>query len=333
MHVLSNRSRYCRVNVPSEVVFDRPTIPSLEKISMDQTSNQRVRSIAIIGFGEAGSILARALTAEGHAVSIFDIKLQNTAMRAAIVERARECGAHVAEDLATALRNAQLVFSVVTASQAQAVATASAEHLTEGQTYVDMNSVSPAVKQGNCEQVERKGADYVEAAVMAPVPPYGIRVPMLLGGRVAAQTAEILNGLGMRTEPVAEDVGLASAIKLCRSIMIKGMETLCVQSMLAARQFGVEDRVLASLSASFPGMGWDTGYEAYLIGRVVEHGQRRSEEMREAALMLDELRMSTDLANAIADVQQNVSGRAAPLMKELNSKGALDDWRNLLKSA
>ncbi|NML35374.1 NAD(P)-dependent oxidoreductase [Paraburkholderia antibiotica] len=300
---------------------------------MDQTSNQHLGRIAIVGFGEVGPIFALALAAQGHQVSVFDIKLQNTATRHAIAEQATRCGARATEDLATALLEAQLVFSAVTASQAEAVATAAAEHLAMGQTFIDMNSVSPSVKQRSCKQVECNGAHYVEAAVMAPVPPHGIRVPMLLGGHVSARTAEILNGLGMRAESVAQEVGLASAIKLCRSIMIKGMEALCVQSMLAARQFGVDDRVLASLAASFPGVGWDKGYEAYLIGRVVEHGQRRSEEMREAALMLEELGMSADLATAVADVQQDVSGRVASLVEALDQNGSLPEWRTLLKPA
>jgi 3-hydroxyisobutyrate dehydrogenase-like beta-hydroxyacid dehydrogenase len=300
---------------------------------MIQHTQQAVTRVAIVGFGEVGPIFARAFTDSGLHVSTFDIKLLDSATRAAIVERASASGAHVAEDLASALEGAQLVFSAVTASQAEAVASACAAHLLAGQTFVDLNSVSPAVKQRNSQAVERSSADYVEAAVMAPVPPQGIRVPMLLGGRVAEHAATVLNGLGMRAQAVALEVGVASAIKLCRSIMIKGMEAMCVQSMLAARQFGVDDRVLASLAASFPGMGWDTGYESYLIGRVVEHGQRRSEEMREAAAMLDGIGMSSALATAIADVQQTLAERAAPLVDALDSKGRLPEWRTLLKPA
>ncbi|CAB3677245.1 NAD(P)-dependent oxidoreductase [Paraburkholderia rhynchosiae] len=300
---------------------------------MPHSTHRSGRRIAIIGFGEVGPIFARALTNVGRTVSVFDIKLQDAATRATIIERADRSGAQIADDLAFALRDAQLIFSAVTASQAEAVATAAAAHLKAGQAFIDLNSVSPAVKQRNSVTVQQSGADYVEAAVMAPVPPQGIRVPMLLGGRVAEQTAELLNGLGMRCEAVAQEVGLASAIKLCRSIMIKGMEALCVQSMLAARQFGVDGRVLGSLAATFPGVGWDTGYEAYLIGRVVEHGQRRSEEMREAALMLDGLGMSSALATAVADVQEQLAARAAPLVNALDKKGSLPEWRTLLKPA
>jgi 3-hydroxyisobutyrate dehydrogenase-like beta-hydroxyacid dehydrogenase len=297
---------------------------------MTQDLAGSITRIAIIGFGEVGPIFARELANGGLAVSAFDIKLQDAATRASILKRADESRAHVADTLAAALDGAQLVFSAVTASQAEAVATAAAECLFAGQTFIDLNSVSPAVKQRNCQAIQRSGADYVESAVMAPVPPKGISVPMLLGGRTARQISEVLNGLGMKTEAVAQDIGVASAIKLCRSIMIKGMEALCVQSMLAAKEFGVDDRVLSSLAASFPGVGWDNGYEAYLIGRVVEHGQRRAEEMREAALMLDGLGMSGALAEAVADVQQELAIRATSLHDALDRKGSLPGWRTLL---
>ena len=300
---------------------------------MTQDMLPSITRIAIIGFGEVGPIFARALTDAGPMVSTFDIKLQDAETRPAILKRAAESRAHAADTLAAAIDGAQLVFSAVTASQAESVATAAAAYLKPGQTFIDLNSVSPAVKQRNSEAVQRRGADYVESAVMAPVPPQGIRVPMLLGGRTARQISDVLNGLGMKTEAVAQDIGLASAIKLCRSIMIKGMEALCVQSMLAAKEYGVDGRVLASLAASFPGVGWDSGYEAYLIGRVVEHGQRRSEEMREAALMLDGLGMSSALANAVADVQQQLAARATSLYDALDKKGSFPEWRTLLKSS
>lgn len=289
-----------------------------------------VARVAIVGFGEVGPILARAFVAKGVRVSAFDIKLRDDATRALIVERARASDTGVADDLASALADATLVFSAVTASQAEAVARAAAGYLRAGQTFIDLNSVSPAVKQRNSVVVQASGAHYLEAAVMAPVPPQGIQVPVLLGGPSAAEMSAVLNALGMRTQAVADQVGLASAIKLCRSIMIKGMEALCVQSMLAANAFGVDARVLGSLAASFPGVGWDSGYEAYLIGRVVEHGQRRSEEMREASLMLGELGMSTDLATAIADVQARLARVGREHLDALDEAGRLPNWRDRL---
>ncbi|ALM82098.1 NAD(P)-dependent oxidoreductase [Bordetella sp. N] len=300
---------------------------------MQQQAPNASRSIAIIGFGEVGPILAQALVEQGCAVSTYDTKLDQAATRPQILARAQRSGARVADTLAAALEGAQWVLSAVTASQAEAVASAAAPLMKPGQTFIDLNSVSPKVKQTNCERIQQVGADYVESAVMAPVPPQGIRVPMLLGGHTAGAISEGLNALGFNTKPVADDIGLASAIKLCRSIMIKGTEALCVQSMLAARHFGVDERVLTSLHATFPGVGWDQGYEAYLIGRVAEHGQRRSEEMREASAMLSEIGMNGDLASAIADVQEKLARRGQSLHEDLDEKGRLPAWRTLLKNS
>ncbi|MGN6580933.1 MAG: DUF1932 domain-containing protein [Bordetella sp.] len=301
---------------------------------MQQASNRQppVAAVALIGFGEVGPIFAAAFVAAGVRVTAYDVKLADAATRGQIEERALRSGARIAQSLQAAVEDAELVFSAVTAGQAEPVARDAARFLKSGQTFIDLNSVSPKVKQRNSEAVQRGGAAYVESAVMAPVPPQGIKVPMLLGGETAEAVCATLNALGMKTQAVARDVGLASAIKLCRSIMIKGMEAMCVQSMLAARAFGVDERVLASLHASFPGVGWDTGYEAYLIGRVIEHGQRRSEEMREAAAMLGDLGMYTGLAEAIADIQANLArvGRDEALLADIDGKGALPGWRTLL---
>ncbi|OZI60549.1 NAD(P)-dependent oxidoreductase [Bordetella genomosp. 11] len=287
-------------------------------------------AVAIVGFGEVGPIFAKALSAQACRVAIYDIKLETPATRAQIADRAENSGARAAASLADCLADAELVFSAVTASQAGAVAASAAPLMKPGQAFIDLNSVSPTVKQQNSALIQGHGADYVESAVMAPVPPQGVRVPMLLGGPAARAISARLNALGMRTEAVADDIGLASAIKLCRSIMIKGMEAMCVQSMLAARHFGVDDRVLASMAASFPSVGWDDGYEAYLIGRVTEHGQRRSEEMREAAAMLTEIGMNPELATAIADIQEALARKGASLHAELDAKGRLPRWRELL---
>ncbi|HTK02065.1 MAG TPA: DUF1932 domain-containing protein [Bordetella sp.] len=297
---------------------------------MQEQSRNATPAVAIVGFGEVGPIFAKALSGQGCRVSIYDIKLDNAATREQILKRAEANGARAAASLAECLAGAELVFSAVTASQARTVAESAAPLMAPGQTFIDLNSVSPTVKQQNSVAIQRHGARYVESAVMAPVPPQGIRVPMLLGGATARAISAQLNALGMRSEAVADDIGLASAIKLCRSIMIKGMEAMCVQSMLAARHFGVDDRVLASMAASFPSVGWDDGYEAYLIGRVAEHGQRRSEEMREAAAMLGEIGMNPGLATAIADIQEALARKGASLHDDLDPKGRLPQWRTLL---
>jgi 3-hydroxyisobutyrate dehydrogenase-like beta-hydroxyacid dehydrogenase len=169
-----------------------------------------------------------------------------------------------------------------------------------GQIFLDINSCSPATKRSNAAAVQSSGADYVEAAVMAPVPPQRLKVPMLLGGRRAAELAPVLRALGMNATFIAAEIGVASAVKMCRSVVIKGLEALAVESMLAARRYGAEKEVLASLQGTFPQMGWQDKLPDYLISRVAEHGRRRAAEMREVAHTLEGVGIEPTMALATA---------------------------------
>lgn len=238
--------------------------------------------IALIGFGEVGSLFARELMGTGrHSVAVYDI-LFDTVSGATMQDRARALKAVPCPTAADAAKDALVVISAVTATSAVDVAREAGGFLRPGQFFLDINSVSPDTKRGDETLVAKSGADYVEAAVMAPVAPYGIKVPMLLGGKRAAALADILNPSGFRMTAVAETVGQASAIKMCRSVFIKGIEALAVEGFLAARRYGVEDKVIASLDETFPSLDWEK-QAGYLISRVLEHGRRRAAEMRESA--------------------------------------------------
>jgi 3-hydroxyisobutyrate dehydrogenase-like beta-hydroxyacid dehydrogenase len=241
------------------------------------------RRIALIGFGEVGKTLAQGFGAVGgREIATFDILFDDAAAGPALKEKARALKAEACASAADAARGAEVVISAVTAASAFDVAKEAASYLRAGQFFLDINSVSPETKRADAEAVEPSGADYVEAAVMAPIAPYGLKVPMLLGGKKAAELAAILVPAGMKMEPVATLIGQASAIKMCRSVMIKGIEALAVEGFLTARRYGVEDRIIASLDETFPSLHWEK-LAGYLIERVVRHGRRRAAEMREAA--------------------------------------------------
>jgi len=260
--------------------------------------------VAVIGFGEAGSILAEDLARLGLDVATYDILIDSHDTRPALIARARAVRVRPEDSLRQALDGAQLAISAVTASSSAAVAHDAAQSLRAGQWYFDVNSVSPATKRGNAQAVEASGADFVEAAVMAAVPPQRLAVPMLLGGRSAPTLEPLLRALGMNVNTVAVEIGTASAIKMCRSILIKGLEALTVECLLAARTFDAEDEVLASLDRSFPQMGWTGKLPDYLWSRVAEHGRRRAAEMREVAQTLRDIGMEPVMASAIAERQQ-----------------------------
>ncbi len=257
--------------------------------------------IALIGYGEVGAILAEDLRAQGLAVSAYDLKLASAAGDAMRAHAAVQ-GVVLAADHAGAVRGAELVISAVTASQAVAVAQACAAGLAAGAFFLDFNSASPGAKIRAAEIVNAAGGRYVEGAVMTSVPPYRIQVPLLLGGPDAAALLPQLAALGFAARVASERLGVASATKMCRSIMIKGLEALVIESFTSARHYGVEDAVIASLQESFPSIDWER-QGAYFFQRVIEHGRRRSEEVREAAVTVAEAGLAPYAADATADRQ------------------------------
>ncbi len=268
-------------------------------------------TIALIGYGEVGGIFGQALVARGVArVVAWDILLPYAARSDEMRERARRDGVALASDAASAVSGADLVISAVTASATRDAAASAAPALPRGAFLLDVNSASPRAKAECGALVNAAGGRYVESAVMTSVPPYGIRVPMLLGGPDAAALAPTLAALGFSASVASAEFGVASAIKMCRSVMIKGMEAIVIESFLAARRYGVEAQVLASLAETFPGIDWEK-QGSYFWSRVVQHGKRRAEEMREAAATVREAGFEGIMAGAIAQRQQWVADLAA----------------------
>ncbi len=241
--------------------------------------------IALIGYGEVGRILAEDLRGRASIVA-FDLKLQSDAATA-LRSHAQQHNAVLADSHAAAVRDAELVISAVTASQAVVVACACAPGMARGAFFLDFNSASPGAKIEAAGVVDAAGGRYVEGAVMTSVPPHRIRVPLLLGGPHAAALAPMLNALGFAPIVASEQLGVASATKMCRSVMVKGLEAMVIEAYTTARYYGVEDAVLASLQETFPGIDWEK-QGAYLFQRVIEHGRRRSEEVREVAVTVRE---------------------------------------------
>jgi 3-hydroxyisobutyrate dehydrogenase-like beta-hydroxyacid dehydrogenase len=289
-----------------------------------------LHAFALIGFGEAGSILGADLAATGRAVSAYDILLDTPAGRERVLERARRAQVRVANTFAEAVRDARVVISAVTASSSGEVAAQAAKCLRPGQVLLDINSVSPAKKRSNAALFEAAGLDYVEAAVMAPVPPERLRVPMLLGGKQAVALADELRKVGMNTTALSDEIGVASAVKMCRSIVIKGLEALTVESMLAARRFGAEREVLESLQGTFPSLGWTDKLPDYLISRVAEHGRRRAAEMREVARTLEDVNVEPTLARAIAARQDWLADAMSDQGISYASLSLPFSWRELI---
>jgi 3-hydroxyisobutyrate dehydrogenase-like beta-hydroxyacid dehydrogenase len=242
--------------------------------------------VGFIGFGEAGSTIAGGLAAAGvERIVAFDIAANDARLGPVIHDRARRACTTIVESPAALARESEMVFSTVTSSSALEAANQNAAFLDPRHIYADLNSVSPALKQEIDRIVSATGARFVEVAVMAPVLPYGHRVPMLLGG----PAAEVLSAA----------VGTAAAVKMCRSIVVKGLEALMCECVLGASRYDAGSYVFASLNESFPGIDWRTLAD-YMVGRVVVHGERRAREMAEVAETLRAIGVEPIMAEAAA---------------------------------
>ena len=269
-----------------------------------------IEHIGLIGYGEVGSIFGAGLRAQPGIATVRAWDRLFAPPGAALADRATSAGVAAQHSMQALCAASDLVISAVTASGTLAAAQEAAPHLRPGTVFLDLNSASPGTKQQAAALVDAVGAHYVEAGVMTSVPPYGIRVPMLLGGARAAELAQVLQRWGMDAKPVSQQLGVASAIKMCRSVMIKGLEALVIESYATARRYGVEDHVLPTLAETFPAIDWPR-QGAYFFSRVVQHGKRRAEEMREAANTVQEAGFAPLMAAAVADKQQWVADLAA----------------------
>ncbi len=265
--------------------------------------------IGLVGYGEVGQILAEDLRAQGQAVRAFDLKFHSPhGLR--LLAHAQQHGVAIAASHAELAEGCSLVISTVTASQAVAVAQACAPAMAQvgaqgggqGGYFLDLNSASPGAKIAAAGWIDAAGGRYVEGAVMTSVPPYRIRVPLLLGGPHAAALLPLLAAMGFAPRQVSTAIGVASATKMCRSVMVKGLEAMVIESFTTARAYGVEAEVISSLVETFPGIDWEV-QASYFFQRAIEHGRRRSEEVREVAVTVGDIGLVPHSAAGTAERQ------------------------------
>lgn len=267
--------------------------------------------IALIGYGEVGQILAADL----HAAGIRDISAWDCLfpLPASAPSRAARENGHVraAPSMADALIERTVIVSAVTAANCVAAAREAGGSIPADAYYFDLNSVAPATRRAAAEAIGVAGGRYIEAAVMSPIEPRRIAAPMLIGGTHAGSFEPLARALGFTGVEVFDTrVGRASAAKMCRSVMIKGLEALLTESLLAARHHGVEVTVLESLRDLLSGGDWEA-IANYMIGRSQQHGRRRAEEMREAAAAVSEAGVEPLMSLACAARQDWAAARQA----------------------
>ena len=275
--------------------------------------------ISFIGFGEAGQAIASGLRDAGiERIAAWDILFPDPA--GAPLKTAGELiGVRMASSAGDAVRETDMVISAVTAASSVDAARSVAPHLTGNPYYLDINSVSPGRKQETAKLLGER-ARYVDVAVIAAIYPARHRTPLLISGPYAENISPLLRELDMQLAVVGPEIGSAAAIKMIRSVMIKGIEALTLECFLAASRAGVLEEVTASLKNNYPTLDWATIAD-YNLERMASHGERRAAEMEESAATLRELGLDPLMVDSTVKRQ-----------REMGAIGKRETVREALKS-
>ena len=264
--------------------------------------------LAFIGFGEAAMTFAASISRDGlDSLVGYDIKSVDSSPTVRRQKSADYAGTGVVEclSLQQAIADADVVMSLVTADQAGIVAGEAAALVKSEGYFLDANSCSPSTKKRSARSIDGAGGRYVDVAIMAPVAPQKNRTPLLLSGEYAERGRAILEALNMAPVALEGEVGAACAIKMIRSIMVKGLEALTAECVLAGRLMGVDAQVFDSLGASHPEFDWPR-QAAYALERMTRHGRRRAAEMTEVTQFLHDLGFRNTMSASTAKVQEAV---------------------------
>jgi 3-hydroxyisobutyrate dehydrogenase-like beta-hydroxyacid dehydrogenase len=283
----------------------------------------RQPTLCFIGFGEAGQAIAAGLRETGvERIAAWDI-LFPQADGEKLTSAAAAIGVRCGSSAADAVHDADIVVSAVTAAASVAAARSVKAHLAGKPFFLDINSVSPGRKQ---ETAKRLGgaARFVDVAVLAPIHPARHRTPLLLAGPHADAVAPKLAALDMRATVAGPEIGAAAAIKMVRSVMVKGIEALTLECFLAAARAGVVDEVAASLKNNYPGLDW-AKVIPYNLERMASHGERRAAEMEEVAATLRELGIEPLMTSATVKRQREMGeiGAHQSVRRALNKDRAV----------
>ena len=281
-----------------------------------------INHIAFIGFGEAGWNFSAGLREANPdlAITAYDIRFP---LEPALRDKAKALNVTAVDAVDASIAEPGLVMSFVVAKASVEVAAASAAVMREGQFYVDCNSTSPQMKQQVEAAFTGSPARMVDSAVMSGLPGNRHEVPMNLSGPGVGEAADLLNALGCLSTAMGAVVGAASALKMMRSVMMKGIDALLLECIEGARHYGAAEAALASMADAYPSIDW-VARAPRSLSRASEHSVRRASEMREVAETLRAVGVEPMMAEATsrrialaAGLIKNNGGKAFTSLDEL----------------
>lgn len=254
--------------------------------------------LGFIGFGEAAFHICSGLHEEGvTGIVAFDLMATDIQMGSLVRERAASAHVTLIPSLKEMLGKSEVILCATSAKSALAIAKEAQPFLREGQLYADINSASPQVKREIGAVVGQTGALFVDVAVMALVPQHRHKVPMAVSGTGAHQFTEFLAPFGMDITYINDRAGSSSAIKMLRSIFIKGLAALLLEALTASRKAGVEGEIMESIRETIEEQPFEK-LANLLLTRNAVTAERRVAEMGEVISCIEEMGLDSSISRA-----------------------------------
>lgn len=278
-------------------------------------------SFAFIGFGEVSYCISKGFRqdfGEDIALTAYDVMLgSGKPIEKTVRERAAEVRVTLADSLKDAIKDADIVFCAVQGAYSLEVGRSARDFVKPGAIYIDLTTANPAHKFALGEAFAEKGIDFVDAAMLGALPVSLHKVPMLVSGTGAARAEPLMRERHMDVTLVQGPAGEASKIKLTRSVFMKGMQALLVETFLFARKAGVENIVMESISESMDKGAFKTMAERMICADLI-HAERRSHEVSDSILVMQDLGVNPLMASAT--VQRLNASAALGYREELTGK-------------
>ena len=260
------------------------------------------KNVAVIGFGEAGSIIAEGCITGSKRLQkdvvchAWDVRMQDAGMRKELQEKADGLGVVLHEKPGGWLKDVDVVFSLVFGGVAKEVALEMLPLMKEGAVYIDLTTSVPGDMREAAKAFAERKTGFIDGTALGSFRTNGVTVPFVLSGTNAAAWSAWMNSLGFATTPVPGDAGNASCVKLLRSVLAKGLEALAIECFTAAESMGLRETMMSAfndfdlrpLVAAFEDMG----------ASHIPHCKRRLDEIDHALHMLDEVALDGTMTKA-----------------------------------
>ena len=281
----------------------------------------------MIGFGEVGRSLGAGLASQGVQVVAFDKGYLSPPFGDLIQRKAREAGVPLSGSVEEVVEQSDLILAVVPGPAAPEAASLAAARLGPGKFYVDMGTATPPMKERMAGMIEETGAAFVDVAIMGSPVQDGHRFPTLASGRGADEFRRLVEPLGMRVTVVGERPGRAAAIKMFRSIFMKGIEALVIETLMSCCSWDVVDEVMGSISASLAKMPFYPDQVNFLVTTDAIHAERRAKEMDMVVETMQAVGVEPRMSRATAEM---IHWMASLGLKEHFGVELPSDWRKVL---